>query len=87
MGTVTGDATLGYTVTDDTVDLIRYDSNDRFNIIDGGSQDAAGYAEFEQSLHSLAGFVLSRDVVDTGSRAVNAYTLTIPTVIDPVIYW
>ncbi len=85
----------GDMVTDRTVEVIYYDSNDRFNIVRPTAEeaspdpDAVGYAEFERSLFNLKGFMLSWDIVGTGSRDVNGYTLTTPALadIDAVIYW
>ena len=97
VGTVTGTAP-DYTVTPGSVEVIYYDSNDRFNIARTAAADdgdaavpagAAGYAQFERNLFNLAGFELSWDIVGTGSRDVNEFTLTTPHAddIDPVIYW
>ena len=84
------------TVTMDTVEVIRYDSNDRFNITTKESEmdvgaapipamtDVGSYAKFEQNLFNLSGFELSWDIVGPGSRDVNEYTLSIPyTNVDP----
>ena len=101
VGTVTGTAP-DYEVTDDSIEVIYYDPNDRFNIarnaeiVEGDETGdaavpatAAGYAQFERNLFNLAGFVLSWDIAGPGSRQVNEYTLTTPhgDDIDPVIYW
>ena len=88
-------------VTANSVEVIYYDSNDRFNIVGraaldttvdnpaGSGSEAAGYAEFERNLFNLNGFTLSWDITGRGSRAVNGYTLHIPhdSDINPVIYW
>ena len=104
VGTVTNvDTAAGTaTITADSVEVIRYDSNDRFDIdtkaglptSDGSdpttaSSEASGYAQFERNLFNLAGFELSWEIVGDGSRDVNAYRLHIPgpNDIDPVIYW
>ena len=102
VGTVTGNAEDGYTIEDDSVEVIRYDSNDRFDIdtkaglatTDGStptpaSSEASGYAQFERNLFNLAGFELSWTIVGDGSRDVNAFRLHTPgpNDIDPVIYW
>ena len=83
------------TITDDSVRVIEYDQNDRFNIrslasgVATGTDKAATYAQFERSLFNLNGFLLSWEIVGTGSRDVNEYTLHVPhnDDIDPVIYW
>ena len=50
--------------------VVGYDSNDRFNDADG----AITYAKFEKSL--AKGKQLTWDIVGSGSRAVNSWTLT-----------
>ncbi|MCY4664100.1 MAG: hypothetical protein OXC00_05495, partial [Acidimicrobiaceae bacterium] len=89
VGTVTGDSATGYAITADSVEVVRYDSNDRFNIVRPApaGESAAGYAQFERNLFNLAGFELAWDIAGTGSRDVNEFTLVIPAEIDPVIYW
>ncbi len=99
VGTVTGNAEDGYTIEDDSVEVIRYDSNDRFDIDTKmglsatnptpASSEASGYAQFERNLFNLAGFELSWTIVGDGSRDVNAFRLHTPgpNDIDPVIYW
>jgi len=95
VGAVTGTPP---TVTVDSVQVIYYDPNDRFNIArraDGAtdntglSAEAIGYAQFERSLFNLNDFDLAWEIVGTGSRDVNEYTLVVPhsTDIDAVIYW
>ncbi len=83
VGTVTISGNTA-TITDGSVEVIRYDSNDRFNIdrpaLDGGTDpdpEAAGYAQFERNLFNLAGFKLAWDIAGTGSRDVNEYTLVV----------
>ena len=94
VGTVTGTPP---TITDDSVQVIYYDPNDRFNIrrlasggaSDSGTVGAATYAQFERSMFNLNGFLLSWEIVGSGSRDVNEYTLHVPHAddLDPVIYW
>jgi hypothetical protein len=103
VGTV--DTTASPMVASDSVEVIHYDSNDRFNIyklasgevdetgavevdVTGVTARAASYAQFERSLFNLKGFVLSWEIVGSGSRAVNEYTLYVPhdDDLDPVRY-
>ena len=94
VGTVSGDPP---TITDDSVEVIYYDENDRFNIrrlasggvTDSGMVGAATYAQFERSMFNLNGFLLSWKFAGSGSRDVNEYTLYVPHAddLDPVIYW
>ena len=91
VGTVDTSATP--IVTAGSVEVIEYDSNDRFNIYNlasgnvaatgavtpsGDDVKAATYAQFERSLFNLKGFSLSWDIAGSGGRDVNEYTLHVP---------
>ena len=59
--------------------VVNYDSNDRFNISEGGGTDVAkSYAEFEKALSTANNVTLEWTVILRGSRSVNTFTLNIP---------
>ena len=60
----------------DSVRVLYYDSNDRFNIMDTG-QGASTYAGFERALEvgAILAWTFDPSAV-TGTRKVNEYTLT-----------
>ena len=62
------------------VNVLYYDSNDRFNIEGDGAINpgARTYAQFEKALSKRAGYTLTWEINGTGSRAVNDFTLNIP---------
>ena len=66
------------TTADNDVLVVYYDSNDRFNIEEDGTTEAATYAQFEKALSKRTGYVLDWDITGSGFRAVNGFTLTIP---------
>jgi len=93
----TADSTATPRITANSVEVIYYDENDRFNIrrlasgaaTDSGTVGAATYAQFERSMFNLEHFLLSWEIAGSGSRDVNEYTLHVPHAddLDPVIYW
>ncbi|MYB28977.1 MAG: hypothetical protein F4X38_07535 [Acidimicrobiaceae bacterium] len=74
------DANIIFAGDDGSVSVVRYDSNDRFNIESGASGSrttvASTYAGFERSISDAD--TLSWTIVGSGSRAVNTYTLHKP---------
>ena len=72
------DANIIFAGDDGSVAVLRYDSNDRFNIDpDGSGTDpvaaASTYAAFEKSISDAD--TLTWAIVGSGSRAVNSFTL------------
>ena len=62
-----------------SVNVLYYDSNDRFNIVDGtDAAEAKTYAQFEKALSKRDGYTLTWAINGTGSRTVNDFTLNIP---------
>ena len=59
---------------DAAVSVVRYDSNDRFNVGAAGSESASSYAAFERALAD--GLNLDWTIVGSGSREVNTFTLS-----------
>ena len=71
------DANIIFAGADGSVAVVRYDSNDRFNIDADGSgagvAAASTYAAFEKSISDAD--TLTWEIVGSGSRAVNSFTL------------
>ena len=64
-------------VTDDTVVMVSYDDNDRFDFA-GDEEGAVSYGRFEQRLSTRTGHTLTWEINGNGYRATNTFTLTIP---------
>ena len=60
----------------DSVLVIYYDSNDRFDVGTSGSESPSTYAGFERALDEGLGLALDWEIAGTGRRAVNKFTLT-----------
>ena len=76
VGTADGDD-----ITDNSVVMVSYDDNDRFDFTGDGAGDEAGavsYSRFEQELSTRAGHLLGWSIVGGGYRATDSFTLTIP---------
>ena len=61
-----------------SVNVVYYDSNDRFNVGADGAEASSTYAEFERMLSKADGYELSWLALGAGSRSINTFTLTVP---------